>query len=183
MTRNAWNRYEEGKARVYISSSINQQSIVTNHRIAQVLRRSGMFQVYLPQESIPSKHHAELERWAPRYCEIYIDKADIILLLMDTYGIDCSWEVGHAHRSKPIVAYVENLESYDIHRQDWMVKYAIGCVITTSRKIARLCNADKMLMEIPTYCIANVETLPRRLLGFFRWKICHVRQEMMMLTL
>jgi len=170
-----------GKVRVYISSTINTQSRVTNQRVAKVLQDSGFYQVCLPQDSIPAIHHAELERWAPRYCERYIDWADIILLLMDTYGIDCSWEVGCAHKFKPIVGYVENSVNFETHRQDWMVKYSISCVITTSPEISRLSKKDKMFKEIPVYRVKDARELPRRMLSFYRWKASQAGQEMMVL--
>lgn len=166
------------KFRVYISSTINAQSRVTNQRVAKILQDSDFFHVCLPQDSIPAIHHAELERWAPRYCERYIDWADIILLLMDTYGIDCSWEVGCAHKFKPIVAYVEQLVNFEVHRQDWMVKYSISCVITPSPAIFRLCRSDKMFKEIPIYRVKDARELPRRLLNFYRWKTSQAGLEM-----
>jgi nucleoside 2-deoxyribosyltransferase len=174
-------RNGRGRVRVYISSTINAQSRITNKRAAEVLQDSDLFEVCLPQESIPAIHHAELERWAPRYCERYIDWADIILLLMDTYGIDCSWEVGRAHKFKPVVAYVEQQANFEMHRQDWMVKYSISCVITANPAISRMCKKDKMFRQIPVYRVKDIQELPRQMLAFYRWKLSQAGQEMMIL--
>lgn len=176
-------RKVEGRVRVYISSSINSQSTTANESVAKILRASGLFQVYLPQESIPPVHHDELERWAPRYCERYIDLADFVLLLMDTYGIDCSWEVGYAHKFKPIVAFVRNQRSYEFHKQDWMVKYAIDCIITPNKKISELAKKDKMLRDVPIHWIRRLEDLPLCASQFYYRLVSTVGQELMVLKL
>jgi len=174
----------KSRIRIYISSTINNDTKVHNEEIAQLLEHAGLFDVCLPQNEIPSVHHAELERWAPRYCVRYIDRADLVLLVIDSYGKDCSWEIGYAFGlRKPIVGYASDVINFERHKEDWMVKNAISCIMTTSWSILQSCRRDKMLKDIPVDYVKKVEELPKHILEFYHHTISEAGEETLMLEL
>lgn len=176
--------HPRGKTRVYISATIDRHTRATNKKIADVLTKDGTFSVYLPQTFVPDMDHAKLERWAPEYCKKYINHADIILLVIDNYGKDCSWEIGFAcHASKTIVGFASDPMGFERHRKDWMIKNELHCVITTSHQILKLCRRDLMLTDIDVYEVQTIKDLPRHLLAFYHRRISLVGETVLKLNL
>ena len=70
------------------------------------------------------------------------------MLLADSYGIDCSWEVGYAKGiHKLIIAVIETEDGLKRLREDWMVKGSVDAVIITNNELYKTASKDVMLQN------------------------------------
>lgn len=98
-------------------------------------------------------------------CVKEINEAHVLLLLADSYGIDCSWEVGYARGiSKRIIVIVENEKGLVRLREDWMIKGAIDAVLITDRELYKIASGDQILQN-KKLVLTNFENIHRAFLS------------------
>jgi nucleoside 2-deoxyribosyltransferase len=144
------------KIKVYLSASIN--NALNNEFICSHLN-SNDFEVYLPQTITPNQlNHENFPLDAYQGCLDMMNKSDIGLLLLDSYGRDCAWEAGWytSNDNKKLVAFVESSSHF---MRDWMIKGGIDIFITTNPRIYSYALNDPILKNKKIICINNVEDL------------------------
>lgn len=131
---------------IYLSSRIRHQTLDKNKMIGELLGRDGGIRVFLPHTISPSEHHERIHGEVYMKCVNEINNAKVLLLLADSYGIDCSWEVGYAKGIfKLIVVLVENDDGLKRLREDWMVKGSVDIVLITNKEAFDNASKDVML--------------------------------------
>ncbi len=172
-----------GIIRIYFSSTISELTSANNQLVADAFRKENAFSVYLPQEYIPEVHHRDLERSAPQYCRRYIKLADIIILMMDSYGRDCSWEIGQADAlRKTIVGFATDLDMFTDRIEDWMIKNSLGSIVTTNPQIIELCKKDKILQSVPSYLANSIQEVPMIILERFYTEMSCLGDKILLLN-
>ncbi|TRZ54494.1 hypothetical protein D4Q76_02300 [archaeon] len=136
------------KLSIYLSSRIRQHTLDKNKAIGELLERDGDIKIFLPHTISPSEHHEKIQEDIYRKCVDEISKAEVLLLLADSYGIDCSWEVGYAKGiQKLIIAVIETEGGLKRLREDWMVKGSVDAVIITNNELYKTASKDAMLQN------------------------------------
>ncbi len=119
-----------------------------NKAIGKLLERDGDIKIFLPHTISPSEHHEKIHEEIYKKCVDEINNAKVLLLLADTYGIDCSWEVGYAKGiHKLIIALVETDDGLKRLREDWMVKGSVDAVLITNNELYKSAAKDVMLQN------------------------------------
>ncbi len=130
----------------YLSSQVRREAIEGNRRIGELFESENHFAVFLPHTISPVEYHERIEEGIYKRCVEEIDRAKILLLLADSYGIDCGWEVGYAKGTgKPIIALIETGAGLRRLREDWMVKGAVDLVLVTNSDIHDIAASDPMI--------------------------------------
>lgn len=133
---------------VYLSSRIRQHTLDKNKAIGELLERDGDIKIFLPHTISPSEHHEKIHEEVYRKCVDEINNAEILLLLADSYGIDCSWEVGYAKGiHKLLIAVIETEDGLKRLREDWMVKGSVDAVLITDDELYKVAAKDVMLQN------------------------------------
>ncbi len=137
---------ERKTPRVYLSSKVRIDAIEGNNRIGELLKSGEVFEIFLPHTISPPQHHEKIDEAVYKKCVDEINNARILLLLADSYGIDCAWEVGYARGiEKYIVAIVETLNGLKRICEDWMVKGAVDAILLTKIDLYEAASKDAML--------------------------------------
>jgi len=119
-----------------------------NKAVGELLERDGDIKIFLPHTISPSEHHEKIQEEVYRKCVDEINNAEVLLLLTDSYGIDCSWEVGYAKGiRKLIIVLVETDDGLKRLREDWMVKGSVDAVLITNNKLYKTASKDAMLQN------------------------------------
>jgi nucleoside 2-deoxyribosyltransferase len=130
----------------YLSSQVRPEAVGNNARIGDLFEIENRFRVFLPHTISPTKSHEKIEEEVYRRCVEEIDSAKALLLLADSYGIDCGWEVGYAKgTAKPIIALIETEAGLNRLREDWMVKGAVDLVLVTKEELYEIAAEDPMI--------------------------------------
>lgn len=117
-----------------------------NKAIGELLERDGDIKIFLPHTISPSEHHEKIQEDIYRKCVDEINSAEVLLLLADSYGIDCSWEVGYAKgMHKLIIAVIETEDGLKRLAEDWMVKGSVDVVLITDNELYKTASKDVML--------------------------------------
>ena len=136
------------KLSVYLSSRIRQHTLDKNKAIGELLERDGDIKIFLPHTISPPEHHEKIQEDIYRKCVDEINNAEILLLLADSYGIDCSWEVGYAKgMHKLIIAVIETEDGLKRLAEDWMVKGSVDAVLITNNELYKTASKDVMLQN------------------------------------
>lgn len=146
----------EEKIKVYLSASIN--NALNNEFICSNLS-SDDFEVYLPQTITPNGlNHESFPLDAYQGCLDMMNKSNLGLLLLDSYGRDCAWEAGWytANENKKLVSFVESSSHF---MRDWMIKGGIDIFITTNPRIYNYAKQDPILKNKKIIFIENVSSL------------------------
>jgi hypothetical protein len=110
---------------VYLCASIANAQV--NSRIGSELRRAG-FEVFDPC-TIHPRHTDKI--YFPEQvfaaCRQAIERCDVLLVFLDSYGKDSAWEIGFARGlGKYVVGIVAGSSLF---LQDWMVKFTVDHIL------------------------------------------------------
>lgn len=87
------------------------RNIARNRKLSEAIKSFG-FKVINPYEEVAAKHLKEEAANAVEIREVCMDaisRSDIVLVDLDTYGMDTAWELGYsAGKSKKIIGYNED---------------------------------------------------------------------------
>jgi len=110
---------------IYLCGSIANAQV--NALIAGLLKRFD-FDVFDPCEIVPeAQPKAQFSQHVYSICKEAIERCDILLVFLDSYGRDSAWEVGFARGlGKRIVGLAV---ASNLFLEDWMVKYAIDNIL------------------------------------------------------
>ena len=130
--------------RLYLSGSL-----MSAKQIEKVCLKftSNIFNFFLPH-TIENTNiaHFKLPKEIFEICINEMEKADICLLNLDSYGRDSSWECGwfNAH-NKPVIGYVSANLSF---LQDWMIKGGLQGILVDNKAILESILNDPILKHI-----------------------------------
>jgi nucleoside 2-deoxyribosyltransferase len=163
-------RHHEDNVGVYLSSRVRAEAIEGNTRISELLASGGVFRTFLPQTISPQTHHEGIEEAVYRRCVTKIEQAKVTILMADTYGIDCGWEIGYAKgKGRAAVAVVGTEKGLHRIREDWMVKGSLDAVMITDKHIYEIASQDVMLRN-KSLILVELHELPNALLSIVRGK-------------
>lgn len=144
------------KYRIYLSASISNAS---NNEFICSKFPSESFIIDLPQYITPKDlNHENFPVDVYQQCLNMMEKSDIGLLLLDSYGRDCAWEAGWytANKSKKLITFVESSSHF---MRDWMIKGGINIFITTNPRIADYAYQDPILKHKKIILIDSVNEI------------------------
>lgn len=149
--------------KVYIAGSLISEPVL--REITSVLRRNKNFKVFFPLEIETLKYemsHSVIPFEIAEQCKEWIMQSDIVLINLENFGRDTSWEVGFAEGlgKKRIGFIISNLRILE----DWMVKRSIEGLIclNTIPDIMKVWEKDPFfnrIMEKISY-IGSFDQLP-----------------------
>jgi nucleoside 2-deoxyribosyltransferase len=88
------------------------KNIAKNHKLKTALTRSGMA-VKVPYEEVVTsgRQHGKADPSTIRnICIAAIDQSDVLIVDLDTYGLDTAWEIGYGEGSgKEVIGYNEDV--------------------------------------------------------------------------
>ncbi len=153
---------------VYLSSKVRDEALLENERISTILETNNRFKVFLPQTISTTERHELIDINVYQICVHQIKNCNVLLLMADTYGIDCSWEVGYAHGiSKPIVTIINNEQGLLRIREDWMIKGAIHAAILTNENLYLAASKD-IILQKKEIRLAEYKDIPMMLMNLLR---------------
>lgn len=126
---------------LYLSATISNAH--NNLHIADIL--SPEIDLFLPQTITPNNlNHENFPYDVYKQCLDAMIKSKAGLLLLDSYGRDCSWEAGwySANSEKPLITYVESSSHFT---RDWMIKGGIDLFITNNSRMYNYALNDPIL--------------------------------------
>ena len=128
----------QSKIRIYLSACISN---APNNVFICSKFPSNKFIFDLPQEITPKElNHENFPLEVFQQCITMMEASDIGLLLLDSYGRDCAWEIGwFCGQARPTFAYVETESQW---LGDSMVKGGVTAIITNNPAIYDLLLKD-----------------------------------------
>jgi len=149
---------------LYLSATISNAH--NNLHIAEIL--APEINLFLPQTITPNNlNHENFPYEVYKKCLDAMIKSEAGLLLLDSYGRDCSWEAGwySANKEKPLISYVEASSHFT---RDWMIKGGIDFFITNNFRIYDYAANDPILKQKKISYIKKVEDLKYVILDYLR---------------
>ena len=149
------------KIKIYLSASISN---ALNNAFICSHFEPEKFEIYLPQTITPKDlNHENFPLDAYQGCLDMMNKSDIGLLLLDSYGRDCAWEAGWytANQHKKLVAFVESSSHF---MRDWMIKGGIDIFITTNPRIHQYALKDPILKHKKVFFIENLNEIGHKVI-------------------
>ena len=110
------------KIRLYLIARISEDAHLWTDKICNEL--DDTFEVFAPKDHNPWAYsHETLSKNVYDVDLEAIDNSHIGLMLPE-YGNDCAWEAGYyAGTGKPAVIFVNNRSTYEIHKNDPILRY------------------------------------------------------------
>lgn len=127
--------------RIYLSASLANAPL--NARLVSLLGEG--FSLVLPQQFTPDVPHSALPRAIYQRCIDEMLACDAALLMLDSFAIDCAFEVGflRAH-GKPVVGVAAATTRF---LQHWMIKGGLSAVLCLDPVIFEAVREDPIVGE------------------------------------
>ncbi len=127
------------KQRLYLSASIANATV--NARLVGLL---PAYELILPQTFTPDVPHAKLPRAIVERCLDAMRACDGAILLLDGFGVDCSFEVGFLLAlGKPVVGVAAASTRF---LQHWMVKGGLSGVVCLDEAVHAAAQGDSVIV-------------------------------------
>lgn len=122
------------------------KNIAKNNKLKEALTRSG-FTVKLPYEevTIKGREQGSADSMAIRdICIAAMDKSEVLIVDLDTYGLDTAWEIGYAEgKKKKVIGYNEDIFlttderhiNRRLYRENFMHGWATNKVYTDMEEV------------------------------------------------
>ena len=149
---------------IYLSATISNAH--NNLYISEIL--SPEIDVFLPQTITPNNlNHENFPYDVYKQCLEAMTNSKAGLLLLDSYGRDCSWEAGWyaANKNKPLITYVESSSHFT---RDWMIKGGIDLFITNNKRIEDYALNDPILKSKKIVYIKETKDLKSAILNYLK---------------
>lgn len=139
--------------RVYVCSNLSNHKI--NKLVTSDLQEKGI-DVFHPSSIAPSDLDHHLISSSVFYeCKNAIIKCDVLLVFLDSFGKDSSWEVGFANGIGKRVVGIAS--SSMLFSNDWMVKHSLDKLLILKSGLISDSEAykDELVIDIPV-CLEEV---------------------------